>query len=75
MDKYQFWYQRASKNFVEVMNSIKAVKTEVTFTSLNGWSPKRRTFEMLKSPLPKIYAQVLWDLLKSVSLLSQKLEQ
>ena len=36
MDKYQFWYQRASKSFVEVMNSIKAVKTEVTFTSLNG---------------------------------------
>ena len=35
----QFWNKGASKRFVEIMYSIKEVKTEVFFSSLNEWSP------------------------------------
>ena len=48
------------------MNSILAVKAEVLFTSLNGWSPKRSTFEILELSLLKIFSSILWSLLKSV---------
>ena len=39
------------------MYSIEAVKSEVFFTSLNEWSPKRSTFETLDSSLIKISKQ------------------
>ena len=35
----QFWNKGASKRFVEIMYSIKEVKIEVFFSSLNEWSP------------------------------------
>ena len=46
------------------MCPIEAIKTEVFFASLNEWSPKRISFEMLESSL----LEILWSLLKSVSL-------
>ena len=41
------------------MNLIEAVKTEVFLTSLNELSPKRSTFEILESPLLKIFSSIL----------------
>ena len=74
-DKCQFWYKGALKRFVEIMFSIEAVETEISFTSLNGWSPQRSTFEMLDSSLLKIFLSILWSLLKNISLLLEKLGQ
>ena len=68
------WCKGASNRLVEIMYSIEAVKTEVFFTSLNEWSPQRRTFEMLESSLLKIFSSILWSLLKNVSLSFENLD-
>ena len=43
------------------------------WSSLNEWSPKRNTFEMLEPSLLKVSSSVLWSLLKTVSLLFEKI--
>ena len=69
----QFWNKEVSKRFVEIMYSIEAVKIEVSFSSLNEWSPWRSFFEaFLESSLLKIFVLILWSLLKNVSLSFEK---
>ena len=55
------------------MYSIEAFKIAVFFISFNERSLKRSTFEMLEWSLLKIFASVLGNLLKSVSLSFEKL--
>ena len=41
----------ASKRFAEILCLIEAIKTEVFFTSIDGYSLKRNIFEMLELAL------------------------
>ena len=75
MDKCQILYKKTSKRFVESIFSIEAVKTEVIFTSLDGSSPTRSTFEILDSSLLKIFSSILCSLLKNLNLSFEKLGQ
>ena len=71
----QLWNKRASKRFVETIYSIEIFKIEVFFSSLNEWSPWRITLEVLELSLLRIFASILWSLLKNVSLSFEKLGQ
>ena len=69
--KCQFRYKGRSKRS-KLCIQLRQLK-QVFFTSLNKWSPKRSTFEILESSLLKIFSSILWSFLNSVNLINWKI--